>query len=45
MAWTGAQIRALSSRRISASDSGINSPMGAGRLQGPLFPGAGCRLG
>jgi hypothetical protein len=36
MAWTGIQIRALSSRRISARDSGISSPIGTGRLQGPL---------
>ena len=45
MAWTGIQIRALSRRRISASESGISSPMLAGMLQIPLFPGAGCRLG
>lgn len=37
MAWTGIQIRALSSRRISARDSGISSPIGTGRLQGPLI--------
>lgn len=36
MAWAGIQIRALSRRRISARDSGISSPMGTGRLQGPL---------
>ena len=45
MAWVVVQIRALSRRRISATDSGISSPIAAVPHQIPLFPETGCRLG